>query len=272
MTLKIASYNIHKGVSAFGRQARIHHLKDAIATLDADLVFLQEVQGQHDLHARRHALWPQQAQHEFLAGDSHHAAYGMNAVYNHGHHGNALLSRFPIHSQANHDVSDHAYEQRGILHAVVDHPAAPIHCFVIHLGLFAASRRRQIAALIATIERDTPADAPLIIAGDFNDWNQRLSQDLYTALGVREAFDIDASHRHPAFLPASLHRLWKPSRPNHARTFPAGLPWLCLDRVYLRGFEVSQARVLNGKPWTSLSDHVPISAELQLLQPGLSER
>ena len=114
--LRIASYNIHKGVSAFGRQARIHHLKQAIAGLDADILFLQEVQGRHDLHAQRHAGWPDAGQHEFLAGDSHHHAYGKNAVYQHGHHGNALLSRYPIFSAENHDVSDHRLEQRGILH------------------------------------------------------------------------------------------------------------------------------------------------------------
>jgi endonuclease/exonuclease/phosphatase family metal-dependent hydrolase len=118
----------------------------------------------------------------------------MNAVYEHGHHGNALLSRFPITTQVNHDVSDHAYEQRGILHAVVRANQVDIHCFVIHLGLFAASRRRQIQALIDTIQRDTPADAPLIIAGDFNDWNQRLSSALYEQLGVVEAFDVDGQH------------------------------------------------------------------------------
>ncbi len=99
MELKIASYNIHKGVSAFGRRARIHEIKHALQLLDADLVFLQEVQGQHDHHAQRHAHWPAHAQHEFLAGETHHAAYGMNAVYAHGHHGNALLSRYPIRAE-----------------------------------------------------------------------------------------------------------------------------------------------------------------------------
>jgi len=263
MQLRIATYNIHKGVSAFGRKARIHSLKEAIHALDADLIFLQEVQGQHDHHARRHALWPQESQHEFLAGMSHHAAYGMNAVYEHGHHGNALLSRFPIHSHINHDVSDHAYEQRGILHAVVHRDGTDIHCFVIHLGLFAASRRRQIQALIATIQRDTPADAPLIIAGDFNDWNQRLSQTLYQELGVVEAFDVDGTHGKEHFPRQGIERFFKP-RAAHARTFPAGFPWLCLDRVYLRGFHITAAQVMKGAPWNGLSDHVPITANLLL--------
>lgn len=265
MELKIASYNIHKGVSAFGRRARIHDIKQALQLLDADLVFLQEVQGQHDHHAQRHAHWPEHAQHEFLAGDSHHAAYGMNAVYAHGHHGNALLSRFPIRAQQNHDVSDHAYEQRGILHSEVCWQDEIIHCYVIHLGLFAASRRRQIQALIATVKATAAPNEAVIIAGDFNDWSQSLSASLYQELGVKEAFDVDGRHGKAGF---GLHKLrnWlRPHHSAHARTFPARLPWLCLDRVYLRGFDVIQAQVLAGAPWDKLSDHVPICAELRRL-------
>ncbi len=270
MKLRIATYNIHKGVSAFGRKTRIHDLKEAIKLLDADLVFLQEVQGQHDHHAKKHANWPEQAQHEFLAGDSHLSAYGMNAVYEHGHHGNALLSRLPILQASNHDVSDHAYEQRGILHVQIQLDDVQAHCFVIHLGLFAASRRRQIQALIQQIQTHVPHNQPLIIAGDFNDWSQRLSHTLYKELGVIEAFDI-ANHKQNEVPSMALKRdalssvktLFQ-AKSKHARTFPAGLPWLSLDRVYLRGFHVEQAHVLSGKPWSQLSDHVPIAVDLKL--------
>ncbi|MFZ6655421.1 endonuclease/exonuclease/phosphatase family protein [Undibacterium sp. TJN19] len=266
MKLRIATYNIHKGVSAFGRKARIHGIKEAIDLLQADLVFLQEVQGQHDHHAELHTHWPQEGQHDFLAGESHHAAYGMNAVYEHGHHGNALLSRYPISSFVNHDVSDHAYEQRGILHAVVRVAEVDVHCFVIHLGLFAASRRRQVQALIQAIKKDLPADAPLIIAGDFNDWGKRLSHTLYQELGVFEAFDIDASHGASRFSLKGMRSMFGKNTSKHARTFPASLPWFCLDRVYLRGFKVSDATVMTGAPWSALSDHVPITANLELLE------
>lgn len=269
MKLRIATYNIHKGVSAFGRKARIHGIKQAIDLLDADLVFLQEVQGQHDYHAEIHTRWPEVGQHEFLAGESHESAYGMNAVYEHGHHGNALLSRFPIASYVNHDVSDHAYEQRGILHAVVRVGPQEVHCFVIHLGLFAVSRRRQVQALIQHIQDSLPPAAPLLIAGDFNDWGQRLSQTLYQELGVIEAFDVDAHHGGNKFAASGLRALFaQPPRARHARTFPASLPWLCLDRVYLRGFRVAEAQVLSGAPWSALSDHVPIVATLELLPRG----
>jgi endonuclease/exonuclease/phosphatase family metal-dependent hydrolase len=75
----------------------VHELRDRLRELSADIVFLQEVQGLHLGHAERHPDWPAQPQHEFLAEDvwGNHA-YGRNMVYDHGHHGNAILSRFPI--------------------------------------------------------------------------------------------------------------------------------------------------------------------------------
>jgi len=162
MKLRIATWNIHKGVSALGKRPRVHGIKQALGGMGADVVFLQEVQGRHDLLALKHASWPSQAQHEFLASDIQHAAYGMNAVYDHGHHGNALLSCFPIASANNHDVSDHAFESRGILHCVLMLEHQPVHCYVIHLGLFADPRRRGNVLLIAIMQF---AMASLIVQG-----------------------------------------------------------------------------------------------------------
>ncbi len=267
MQLRIATYNIHKGIRGFGRSPCIHDLKHALHELDADLIFLQEVQGQHDLHAKSYPHWPEQGQHEYLAGNSHRCAYGMNAIYQHGHHGNALLSRHVISQYSNHDVSDHAYEQRGILHVVVTIAHQEVHCYVLHLGLFAASRKRQIRALIEHIQATVPPTTPMIIAGDFNDWHQRISQMLYQELEVVEVFDPDRKAQH---LPTPFHLvpgLFRHSV-SHGRTFPAAYPCLSLDRVYVRGFTIEAARVMTGAPWASLSDHVPIRVDLRLaMQP-----
>jgi endonuclease/exonuclease/phosphatase family metal-dependent hydrolase len=261
MKLRVATYNIHKGVTS-GRP-RIHALKLALAQLDTDLLFLQEVQGRHDRHALRHAAhWPPLGQHEFLAGESHHVAYGMNAVYDHGHHGNALLSRFAIASIRNQDVSDHAYESRGILHCAIDIDGTQVHCYVVHLGLFAGGRRRQTAALIEAVRSSAPPDAPVIIAGDFNDWTNQLSEFLRIRLGVSEVFE---DQEMPHGLMGYLRKLGgMPSRQQPARTFPASMPWLRLDRIYLRGFEVESAEVLRGGLWATLSDHAPIISTLRL--------
>jgi endonuclease/exonuclease/phosphatase family metal-dependent hydrolase len=264
MKLRIATYNIHKGVTSFGARPRIHALKLALAKLDADILFLQEVQGRDDQIALKHAAhWPALPQHDFLAGDSHQAAYGMNAVYDHGHHGNALLSRFPIASSSNQDVSDHAYESRGILHCVVQLPGTEVHCYVVHLGLFGGSRKRQAAALIEAVRSSAPPDAPVIIAGDFNDWGNRLGDYLRVRLDVVEVFDQHASVLRGVF--STLRRLTgRAPKLAAARTFPAALPMLSLDRVYLRGLRVESAEVLHGALWAKLSDHAPVIATLHL--------
>lgn len=263
MTIRIATYNIHKGVSSFGSRPRVTALRQALMSMQADIYFLQEVQGRHDRIASRHAAhWPLQAQHDYLAGESHQAVYGMNAVYDHGHHGNALLSSFPIASSRNQDVSDHAYEARGILHCVLQIDGTDVHCYVVHLGLFAGGRRRQTDALIEAVLHSAPADAPVIIAGDFNDWANHLSDSLRTRLHVTEVFDAQT----PTSIVGSLLRRLRGtnSKIQPARTFPAAMPLLRLDRIYVRGFTIESAEVLHGAQWAKLSDHAPIVATLRL--------
>jgi endonuclease/exonuclease/phosphatase family metal-dependent hydrolase len=269
MKIRVATYNIHKGVSSIRSTPRVVALKKAIALFDADVVFLQEVQGKHEKNlakfgeeSRGHRHWPEEAQHEFFAGDSHHSAYGMNAVYDHGHHGNALLSAYPISDTRNHDVSDHAYEQRGILHCVLKSPKGPVHCYVVHLGLFESGRGRQTQALIEAVTASAPNGEPVIIAGDFNDWRNTLSAKLRDKLGVVEVFDQLGSGSALGEMVRSLVGVEQKVRP--ARTFPAALPWFRLDRIYVRGFKVDTAQVLHGTLWAKLSDHAPIVANLKL--------
>jgi cardiolipin synthase A/B len=137
-TLHIATYNIHKGFSNFNRRMVVHELRDRLRRLGADLVFLQEVQGDHQEHAERFPNWPDEPQYEFLADAVwSDFAYGRNAVYDSGHHGNAVLSRFPITRWDNEDISAHALESRGLLHCeiAVSGWAASLHCVCVHLGL-----------------------------------------------------------------------------------------------------------------------------------------
>lgn len=248
MKLRICTYNIHKGFSQFNRRMVVHELRERLRSLDVDLVFLQEVQGLHLGHSVRHANWPDSPQHEFLAEDVwQQTAYGGNAVYDHGHHGNAILSRYPILSVSNQDVSDHRFERRGLLHCEVEFPGVgrPVHCVCAHLGLMAGSRRRQMEALAERMERLAAGNAPLIIAGDFNDWRQRANDVLVGRLGLVDAF-ADGRGRAP-------------------RSFPSTLPLFRLDRIYVRGFAVREATVHAGPPWSRISDHAALSAELEAL-------
>jgi len=236
--LHVATYNIHKGFSQFNRRMVVHELRERLRDLAPDLVFLQEVQGLHLGHAERHREWPEDPQHEFLAADVwHNTAYGRNAVYDHGHHGNAILSRLPIVSFHNQDVTHLRFERRGLLHCAIDLPglSRQLHCVC-------RSRRRQLDALATRLEAIVPPGAPLIVAGDFNDWRNRARDLLAERLGLVEVF-AGATGRPP-------------------RSFPATLPVLRLDRIYVRGFHIQGAEVHFGWPWSGISDHAALSARL----------
>lgn len=111
--IKVLSYNIHKGLGVGNRAFTLPHIRDALRGLQPDILFLQEVLGQHDKHASRFLGWPTLPQSDFLAeGAWPHAAYGKNAIYSHGHHGNAILSKYPIVEFENIDISTNAFESR----------------------------------------------------------------------------------------------------------------------------------------------------------------
>ena len=80
--LRILSYNIHKGFSSGNRRFVLKKMREAIRLVHADLVFLQEVLGEHQVHRERVKEWPDQSQFEFLADEIWpHYTYGKNAIY-----------------------------------------------------------------------------------------------------------------------------------------------------------------------------------------------
>lgn len=265
MKLHVVTYNIHKGVTSLGGVPRIYALKQALSTLDPDILFLQEVQGRNDKKAAQFAAcWPSQGQHEFLADEQHFVAYGKNAVYPTGHHGNALISKYQIIQSSNQDISAYRFESRGILHCVLHiSETVKVHCYVVHLGLLATGRKRQAAALVEAVRSTAPADAPVIIAGDFNDWEDSLSTYIKSRLQVVEVFDQPIQLK-KKWIVTIMDRMFGRKKGHPARTFPVIFPWLRLDRMYLRGFEVESAEVLHDEHWKKLSDHAPISAVIRL--------
>ncbi|MFO1328396.1 MAG: endonuclease/exonuclease/phosphatase family protein [Rubrivivax sp.] len=246
-TLRVATYNIHKGVRGVGPRKRleIHNLGLAVEAFDADLVFLQEVRLFHHRHAahfdRTWFGWPDQGQAEFLAPPGYEVAYRTNAVTRHGEHGNALLSRWPMGDVGHHDVSDHRFEQRGLLHVPVRWNGLTVHAVVVHFGLVHASRLRQVQRLAAFIEREVPAGELLVVAGDFNDWNEKLDEPM-AGIGLRRA---------------------RPSQGGARHTFPSLMPVFALDRFYLRGLACRSTMVPRGMAWARMSDHLPLVAELE---------
>jgi endonuclease/exonuclease/phosphatase family metal-dependent hydrolase len=244
-TLRVLSYNIHKGLGFGSRSFVLPAIRDALLTSQADIVFLQEVVGQHDKHAMRFEEWPAMPQHDFLAGAAWpHRAYGKNAIYAHGHHGNAILSRFPIVRFENIDVSTNPLESRGILHAVIDIPgiASTVHCMCVHLNILQRGRDLQIRRLVRRVAQGCVRSEPLIVAGDFNDWQGRATDHLFEHL--------------------ELHEVFVKVTGSHALSFPSRYPLLRLDRLYVRALKPLAASVLVQSPWATLSDHAPILAEL----------
>ena len=239
--VRVATYNIHKGVQGLGprRRLEIHNLGHAVEQLDADIVCLQEVRKVHRGEAKYFSRWPELPQADFLAPEGYEAVYRTNAVTRHGEHGNALLSRWPVVGHQHEDMSDHRFEQRGLLHSELVVHGRAVHVVVVHLGLIRASRERQVAQLQRFIGREVPVDAPLLVAGDFNDWGVMVQRELATVglqafKGVRQA------------------------------TFPARFPLVQLDHVFGRGLQPMGLHVPRGRIWWRMSDHLPLIAEFGL--------
>ena len=231
MEIHVLSFNIHKGFAAFGRESTLERIRGAVRSTDAHILCLQEVAG-----------GASGAQFEFLADSVwHHHAYGQNAVYDSGHHGNAVLSKFPITAWENIDISTNAFERRGMLHVTLDVEGRPLHVVTVHLNLFEGGRRVQLQHLEERLESHVPATEALIVAGDFNDW-RRNATPILAKMGLEECF-VKTQGR-------------------EASTFPVQFPALCLDRIYVRGLEVGTAKVCLGGDWNQLSDHAALLAAL----------
>ena len=243
--IRILSLNINAGFDLSRRRFLLPALRDAVHQVDADVVLLQEVLGEHAGHARRHAQWPLQAQHAYLAHAlwPHHA-YGRNAELAEGHQGNAVLSRFPIAAHGNHDISIAGHEARGLLHAIIDVPnmLQPLHVMNVHLGLRESHRQFQVSQLVEFIDTQIPAGAPLLVAGDFNDWRTRA---------------------HPRLRPTGLREAIEESNGRQALTITSTRPVLPQDSIYFRDVDVFSASVLRGRPWSRLSDHAGLLVAIE---------
>ncbi len=246
--LTVMTVNIHKGFTTFNRKFILPELRDAVRKVGADLVFLQEVMGTHQNNGKRAVdNGPDGPHYEFMADSIWpQFAYGRNMVYPKGHHGNAVMSKYPIVHYQNHDVSIAGPEKRGLLHCVIRVPGQPrdVHAICVHLGLAESHRQQQLDLLCEMVRTEVEADAPLIVAGDFNDWRRRAHEVLQREAGLREVF-VSAYGE-------------------SAKTFPAVFPVLSLDRIYVRNASVHLPVVLPRKPWAHLSDHAPLVAEIHL--------
>jgi endonuclease/exonuclease/phosphatase family metal-dependent hydrolase len=248
--LRVVTWNIHKGVRglALRKRLEIHAMQAAVAKLDADVICLQEVRRINHKEAARFTHWPELPQADFLAPPGYHAVYRTNAFTAHGEHGNALLSRFPVKRIGHEDVSDHRFEQRGLLHAVLDVQGSDLHVIVVHLGLLAGSRARQLAQIGSYIAREIPAHEPLVVAGDFN-------SPIASQRWAHQLLQLPQRSKAPITM---LHAL-----KGHP-TFPSNMPLVQLDHIFVRGAHLAKQHVPSEKQWARMSDHLPLIAQVEL--------
>lgn len=237
-SFKVVTYNIQRGLSAVRRRDIVEQIVLILETSGADIVCLQEVLqhdgvDEHQLEVLCDRRWP-------------HRLYAKNAVLPSGSQGNAVLSRFPVRRWSNVDISVRGLQPRGFLHVEVEtSKASSLQVLCCHFGLRASERRMQARWLQQFIATHMSATAPVIMAGDFNDWRGRREAIIAEALQFREAIYETTG--------------------GFGKTFPSFLPLLPLDRIYFRNCALRSAQVIRRlEPVTALSDHLPVEAVFEL--------
>lgn len=233
-TFRVMTYNIRKGLGPSGNGVFTLPLCDALKAQPLDFLLCQEVFHGVDDDGQSHLL-----------GD----ALGLTPIYRAnkhrrvGHHGNASFTHLPVEHVQNFDVSTNPIERRGALYTRVGLGDRRLHVFNVHLGLTERQRITQVRQISALMERLAAPEDPVLMAGDFNDWNARVDRVVEHELGMKNAF----GH------PKKAMRTWHTKR-----------PMFNLDRIYTRNLQVSDARCMQGAPWVDLSDHLPLYVELTL--------
>ncbi len=78
-SLNVLTINTHKGFTAFNRRFILPELRDAVRSVSADIVCLQEVMGAHEVHPLHIENWPDTTHYEFLA-DTMWSDYATGAM------------------------------------------------------------------------------------------------------------------------------------------------------------------------------------------------
>ncbi len=245
MKIRVLTLNAHKGFTSFNQKFVLAELREAIRSTQADLVFLQEVQGSQSKHPKLNHISAFESQVEFLADTiwSEHA-YGKNAVYQNGDHGNAILSKYPIIRSENIDLSLNPFEKRGLLFCEVRlNENFKLNCFTVHLNLLSRDRKKQWDHISKEIHKQCGREQATLVAGDFNDWTKKL---------------------HSKVKEEEFEEAFESCRRQLARTWPAQFPVLSLDRIYSRNLRSENCEVLQGAPWNRLSDHLPLLGDFHL--------
>ena len=230
--LVLATYNVHGWVDRRGRRDAARALAVA-AELEADVLALQEVldPGQDPVDTRRLEL--------FASLEGHDCLLGPTLRRGGERYGNALLTRLRVLALDRHELAVQGREPRGLIEARLEAPGEPLHVLCTHLGLSRRERGTQVAWIAERVER---LDGPLALLGDFN-----------TPLRRAPLGPITQRLGH-----APLARSW-----------PARLPLLPLDRIWVRPRELLLSLRAHASPAARrASDHLPVVAEIAWPPPN----
>ncbi len=226
--MRIVSYNVHACIGSDGRFAP-DRIGDVLDSLDADLIALQEVEDR---------LVDGRPVTELLADRlGMHAYPGPTLKRSDADYGNLLLARPAADNILRHEISVPEREPRGIIEADFSLDDTQLRMFVTHLGLSGAERRMQLDLLLSVLERDG-ADLR-VLAADFNEW-----------------FPIGRLHRRlgRGFGTSTRHK-----------TFPAPLPVLSLDRIYVSpATALKSSRIERSTLARNASDHLPVVCDIAI--------
>ncbi len=227
---RVATYNVHKcrGMDWKVRPARVLHI---IQEINPDILALQEIF---------------EPQAEYL---SEHArmglAFGPTRAYAGVPYGNAVLSRYPIGEERNHDLTVAGKELRSCLQVQLEiQQGRALEFFATHLGTSFFERRQQAVRLTSTDLLGQPATkGRRILAGDFNEWTRGLATRMLTH--QLKSADVD------------LHL-------QRGRTYPGAIPFWHLDHVYYDPeFRLTTLRLHRNRRALVASDHLPLIADFE---------
>lgn len=233
-TLRVATYNIHRGRGLDGR-TRLERIAGVLAAIDADVIALQEVIGASPLKPGQAAELG--------------AALGMGWVMAPTRHlrtalfGNVVLSKFPVRHHVQHDLTWKTCEHRGVQRVDLAIDDDTLHFYNVHLGTSLLERRNQ-ATKLASIVHDRRLSGPKIVLGDFNEWARGIAKDI---------------------LAERLQSIDLTKHLSRRRTYPGFFPVLHLDHIYYEG-DVDVIKVSMPRDRMSLmaSDHLPLIADLKI--------
>lgn len=245
MKLRVVTYNIHKCIGGIDRRYRPERIAEVISHYDPDILLLQEV----DVGAKRSSRHSQAEILAELLAYNHHCWYPNVKVRGGGHHGNAILSRFPLVEPNNIDITTPPKKKRSVVHtrhrlhfeSESGQHSRTLHLFNMHLGLSQIERKIQLVKFLESHPfQGMHHDTPIIVGGDLNDVYGNLGSKLLAPAGFQTL----------AKLPA---------------TFPSYAPMRALDGLYVRGdVELLKLERSRLKVARQASDHLPLIADLRI--------